>query len=296
MNTGAHYFLGADGGGTGCRARLEDAQGMVLGQGLSGPATTRLGIEAAWASIAKAFGAAIEEAGFAPAETARIHAGIGLAGIGRKGALEALRAIAHPFASIDFVSDGVGACLGAHSGRDGAIVIAGTGSIGLGFVEGRDLRAGGYGFPISDEGSGADLGLKAVQLALRAHDGRHERTALLAEVMQRFAGDPMEAVAWMDRASATDYAALAPMVMRHADQGDPVGRRIVQSAAEQIDTLVRVLFEKGAPRVTLLGGLASPLEPWLSPDVRRRLKPADGDAVSGAIILARRSLAQDQVR
>ncbi|ESY95131.1 N-acetylglucosamine kinase [Mesorhizobium sp. LNHC229A00] len=290
MNTEADYFLGVDGGGTGCRARVEDAQGTVLGQGLSGPATTRLGVEAAWASIAKAFGAAIEEAGFAPAETAKIHAGVGLAGIGRRGALEALRAIAHPFSGIDFVSDGIGACLGAHSGQDGAIVIAGTGSIGLGFVEGRDLRAGGYGFPISDEGSGADLGLKAVQLALRAHDGRHERTALLAEVMQRFAGDPMEAVAWMDRASATDYAALAPMVMRHADQGDPVGRRIVQGAAEQIDTLVRVLFEKGAPRVTLLGGLASPLEPWLSPDVRRRLKPADGDAVSGAIILAKRSV------
>ncbi|MBZ9869557.1 N-acetylglucosamine kinase [Mesorhizobium sp. BR1-1-9] len=290
MNNGrSDYFLGVDGGGTGCRARIEDAEGIVLGQGLSGPASMRLGIDAAWASVAKAFGAAIEEAGFGAAETTRIHAGIGLAGIGRKGALEALRAIAHPFASIDFVSDGVGACLGAHSGQDGAIVIAGTGSIGLGFVEGRDLRAGGYGFPISDEGSGADLGLKAVQLALRAHDGRHERTALLAEVMQRFENDPMQAVAWMDRASATDYAALAPMVMRHADQGDPAGRRIVQKAAAQIDTLVRVLFEKGAPRVTLLGGLASPLEPWLAPDVRRRLKPADGDAVSGAIILARRS-------
>ncbi|MBZ9951597.1 N-acetylglucosamine kinase [Mesorhizobium sp. BR1-1-15] len=291
MNNGrSDYFLGVDGGGTGCRARVEDAEGTVLGQGLSGPASTRLGIDMAWASVAKAFGAAIEEAGFGAAESARIHAGIGLAGIGRKGALEALRAIAHPFASIDFVSDGVAACLGAHSGQDGAIVIAGTGSIGLGFVEGRDLRAGGYGFPISDEGSGADLGLKAVQLALRAHDGRHERTALLAEVMQRFENDPMQAVAWMDRASATDYAALAPMVMRHADQGDPAGRRIVQKAAEQIDTLVRVLFEKGAPRVALLGGLASPLEPWLAPDVRRRLKAADGDAVSGAIILARRSL------
>ncbi|MER9581005.1 N-acetylglucosamine kinase [Mesorhizobium sp. M0276] len=288
------YFLGVDGGGTGCRARIEDSDGTVLGQGLSGPATTRLGIDAAWASVAKAFGTAVEEAGFGAAEIARTHAGIALAGIGRKGALEALRAIAHPFASIDFVSDGVGACLGAHSGQDGAIVIAGTGSIGLGFVDGRDLRFGGYGFPISDEGSGADLGLKAVQLALRAHDGRHERTALLAEVMQRFDDDPMEAVAWMDRASPTDYAALAPMVMRHADQGDPVGRRIVQSAAEQIDTLVRVLFEKGAPRVALLGGLASALEPWLSPDVRRRLKPADGDAVSGAIILAKRSVHRRQ--
>src|SRR6266498_3705361 len=117
MTAGAvppHYFLGVDGGGTGCRARVEDEAGTVLGQGLSGPATTRLGIDAAWASIAKAFGAAIEEAGFEAAEIARIRAGIGLAGIGRKGALEAFRAIAHPFASINFVSDGVGACLGAH--------------------------------------------------------------------------------------------------------------------------------------------------------------------------------------
>ncbi|MRX34935.1 N-acetylglucosamine kinase [Aminobacter sp. MDW-2] len=281
------FYLGVDGGGTGCRARIVDATGDVLGQGLSGPATTRLGIDVAWASIARAYGAAVEEAGFGAAELARTLAGIGLAGIGRKGALEALQALEHPFAAIGFTSDGMGACLGAHSGKDGAIVIAGTGSIGLGFVEGRDLRVGGYGFPISDEGSGADLGLKAVQLALRAHDGRHDRSALLTEVMQRFHNDPMEAVTWMDRATATDYAALAPTVMRHADQGDAAGRRIVQSAAEQIDTIVRTLFDKGAPRVTLLGGLASPLEPWLAPDVRRRLKPADGDAVSGAIILAR---------
>lgn len=283
-----HFYLGVDGGGTGCRTRIEDEAGRTLGQGLSGPATTRLGIEAAWASIMRAIDAAAEEAAFGEAELARTYAGVGLAGIGRKGALEALRAIAHPFAGLGFVSDGMAACLGAHSGKDGAIVIAGTGSIGLGFVEGRDLRVGGYGFPISDEGSGADLGLKAVQLALRAHDGRQDRSALLTEIMQRFMDDPMEAVAWMDRATATDYAALAPTVMRHADQGDAAGRRIVQSAAEQIDTIVRTLFDKGAPRVTLLGGLSSPLEPWLAPDVRRRLKPADGDAVSGALILSRR--------
>jgi glucosamine kinase len=284
------FFLGIDGGGTGCRARIEDEDGKVLGQGLSGPATTRLGIEQAWASIARAFGAAIEEAGFGDREVSLIHAGVGLAGIGRKGALEALQALANPFASIDFVSDGMGACLGAHSGKDGAIVIAGTGSIGLGFVDGRNLRVGGYGFPISDDGSGAELGLKALQSALRFHDGRQEGTALLAEIMHRFRNDPMEAVAWMDRSSATDYAALAPTVMRHADQGDAAARRIVQAAAENVDTLIRALFDQGAPRVSLLGGLASSLEPWLAPDVRRRLKDADGDAVSGAIILARKSV------
>ncbi|MGU3575260.1 BadF/BadG/BcrA/BcrD ATPase family protein [Brucellaceae bacterium C25G] len=280
------YYLGVDGGGTGCRARIEDSDGHVLGQGVSGPATTRLGIDEAWNSILRASQSAVEEAGLSN-KTDKIDVGIALAGLGRKGAHEALQAISHPFASVSFVNDGKGACLGAHSGRDGAIVIAGTGSVGLGFVNGQDLRVGGYGFPVSDEGSGAYLGLKAVQHALRAHDGRLEKTALLSEVMQRFNNDAMGVVAWMDQASATEYASLAPMVMRHADQGDAAARRIVQGAAGHVDALVRALFERGAPRVSLLGGLSTPLLAWLSPDVRRQLKPADGDAVSGAIILAK---------
>ncbi len=280
-------FLGVDGGGTGCRARIETGTGEVIGQGLSGPATTRLGIDAAWASITTAFSAAIDEARLGAADVAGMRAGIGLAGVGRKGALDALQALPHPFASVSFISDGMAACIGAHAGADGAIVIAGTGSIGIGRVGGRELRVGGYGFPISDEGSGADIGLQAVRLALRALDGRLERTALLSEILQRFRDDPFEATAWMDRASATDYATLAPLVMRHADQGDANGRRVVQHAAEQIDALVRTLFELGAPRIALLGGLSSAIEPWLSPDVRRRLKPPDGDAVSGALIEAR---------
>jgi glucosamine kinase len=289
MGDGVAFFLGVDGGGTGCRARVEDAHGQALGLGLSGPATTRLGIEKAWASITAAIMAALGEAALDPRHHT-IHAGIGLAGLGRKGALAALRSIEHPFASIAFISDALAACLGAHGGQDGAIVIAGTGSIGVGQVEGRELRVGGYGFPVSDEGSGADLGLQAVRLALLAHDGRAENTALLSEVMHRFADDPFEVIDWMDRASATDYATFAPVVMRHADQGDPAARQIVQSAAGQIDGLVRTLFAQGAPRVALLGGLSSAIEPWLAPDVRRRLRPADGDAVAGALILARRAV------
>lgn len=283
------YFLGVDGGGTGCRARIEDAAGRVLGQGLAGPAATRLGIEKTWDAIMAACAGALSEAGLGQEDLERIRVGVALAGLSRKGVLEALSERPHDFAGIDFVNDGMGACLGAHSGEDGAIVIAGTGSVGIGLVGTQELRVGGYGFPISDEGSGAFLGLNTVRSALRAHDGREERTALLAEVMKKFRQDPMEVVRWMDRATATDYASFAPAVLRHAEQGDPAARQIVQAAAGEIDTLVRALLAQGAPRVSLLGGLASPLEPWLAHDVRRRLKPADGDAVSGAILLAQRS-------
>ena len=59
---------------------------------------------------------------------------------------------------------------------------------------------------------------------------------------------------------------------------------------EQIDELVRGRFECGASRVALLGGLASPMQPWLAPDVQRRLVPVEGDAVDGALHLARRAV------
>ncbi len=40
----------------------------------------------------------------------------------------------------------------------------------------------------------------------------------------------------------------------------------------------------------LLGGLASSMQPWLAPDVQRRLVPVEGDAVDGALHLARRAV------
>lgn len=282
-------FVGVDGGGTGCRARIEDAKGELLGTGIAGPAALRIGIDRALAEVEKACRLALDEAGLGPDALGLVYAAVGLAGIGRKGVLEELIRRPHPFHSITYAHDATIACIGAHGGRDGGIVIVGTGSIGFAIIEGREIRIGGYGFPISDEGSGADLGLHAIRLALRAYDERAVGTSLTRELMNRFNNDPFEAVAWMDHATATDYATFAPLVLRYADAGDPVARRILRDAAEQVDELVRRLSECGAPRVALLGGLASSMEPWLSPDVQRRLVPVEGDAVDGALHLARRA-------
>jgi glucosamine kinase len=282
-------LIGVDGGGTGCRARIENAEGLVLGTGIAGPAALRVGIDRSLAEVEKACRAALEDAGLGADALDSVHAAVGLAGVGRKGALNALIQRPHPFRSVVYVHDATIACIGAHGARDGGIVIVGTGSVGFGVVSGREFRVGGYGFPISDEGSGADVGLHAIRLALRAYDERAVDSSLTRDVMMRFNNDPFEAVAWMDPATATDYATFAPLVMRHADAGDPVARRIVRDAAEQIDELVRRLSEHGASRIALLGGLASPMQPWLAPDVQRRLVPVEGDAVDGALHLARRA-------
>jgi glucosamine kinase len=283
----ASLFVGVDGGGTGCRARIEDSAGSVLGTGIAGPAALRLGVDRALAEVEKACRTALDDAGLDGGALPSMHAAVGLAGVGRKGLLEELERRPHPFFSVVYAHDATIACIGAHAGRDGGIVIVGTGSVAFAIVDGREFRAGGYGFPISDEGSGADLGLHAIRVALRAYDGRAVATKLTRDVMARFRDDPFEAVAWMDRGTATDYATFAPLVMRHADDGDPAARRIVRDAAEQIDGLVRRLAECGATRIALLGGLASSLQPWLAPDVQRRLVASEGDAVDGALRLAR---------
>jgi len=284
-------YLGIDGGGTRCRARIEDESGRVLGEASSGPATTRVGIEKAWRSIMEATEAAAAQAGLSYEDFARMQAAIGLAGLGRRGAEAALKNIAHPFATTVFITDGMAACPGAHSGADGAIVVAGTGSVGVGLIGGREIRIAGYGFPVSDEGSGADIGLQVVRLALRAADRRFELTPLLSEVLAAFDSDPYQAVAWSEEARATDYAAFAPIVMRHANFGDPVGRRIVERAADAIGDLLDLFLARGIDRLSLVGGLSDAITPWLTPDLRDRLKRPDADAAAGALLVARGRLA-----
>lgn len=284
-------YLGVDGGGTRCRARIEDEYGRLLGEAGSGPATTRIGIEKAWRSIMEASEAAAAKAQLSAKDFARINAAIGVAGLGRRGAQAVLQKIAHPFASTVFVSDGMAACLGAHSGADGAIVVAGTGSVGVGLLGGREIRIAGYGFPVSDEGSGADMGLQVVRLALRAADRRAELTPLLSEVLAAFDHDPYQAVAWSEEARATDYAAFAPIVMRHANFGDPIGRRIVERTADAIGDLLDLFLARGIDRLSLVGGLSEAITPWLTPDLRDRLKRPDADAAAGALLVARGRLA-----
>lgn len=288
-------FIGLDGGGTSCRARIEDHNGRYLGSGVAGAATTRLGVESSLAAMTKASLAAAQDAGLGPDALASMHAGAGLAGFGRQGIQEQLGAARHPFRSLVFASDAWIACLGAHDGQDGGIVIAGTGSIAFAIVNGREHRIGGYGFPISDEGSGAEIGLHAIRLSLRAHDGRIAHTSLSHDLMSRFSNDPLAVIAWAERASATEFASFAPRVLEHAENGDALAIRIVTNAAGQIGAMVSSLAGL-SPRVCLLGGLAAPLRRWLEPRVEQILTAPVHDAVAGALLLARRNAICERAR
>ena len=247
----------------------------------------RLGFEVVRDSIMAATAQTLAEAGLPQSVLSRTFAGIGLAGTGMAGARETLETWGHPFAGAWFEGDAYIAFLGAFGGIEGGIVVAGTGSIGIAYLD-KTIRVGGYGFPVSDEGSGAHIGVNALRHALRTLDGRAEASAFSKEVLARFSNNAAMVTHWMKNARPTDYASLAPLVAKHASAGDQAAHRIMQAAGTQIADLVQGLFKHAAPRVALVGGLAAALREYMPPEVASRLVAPEADPIAGGILLAKK--------
>ena len=280
------YYLGIDGGGSTCRARLQSADGRTLGEGRSGPANVRLGQDLAWGNILASMDGALKAAGLGREVLAQTTAGFGLAGYLKDADFDPAHPLGVAFASLHLASDAHTACLGAFDGGDGAIQIIGTGSCGYAIVNGVGRSQGGWGFAISEKASGAALGRDAIYAALEASDNLAVETPFTRAVLAEFGG-PVGAVDWSDSARPSDYAALAPMVLRYAKLRDPVALSLVRRMSADCATFILALVRLGAPRVVLLGGLAPEVRRWLTPNVVEYLAHPIGDALAGALLLAR---------
>ena len=175
-------LVGVDGGGTRCRARLCAASGARLADAVTGPANIRLGFKPAMIAVMSAIEQCLDQAGLSRRDLNRITACLALAGASEPTQLALARRNKYPFAQTILVTDAQAACVGAHRGGDGGVIIVGTGTIGWGERMGRQVRVGGWGLPVSDEGSGAWIGCEALRRVLWAHDGRIPWTGLLDEL------------------------------------------------------------------------------------------------------------------
>src|SRR5688500_1041297 len=124
----SELFLGVDGGGTRCRARLCDASLLKLAEAQAGPANIRLGLKEAFASVLDVTLKCLEQAHLSSQDLPRITACLALAGATEPADLAAATLYKQSFGRAILTSDAHAACVGAHDGRDGAVVIVGTGS------------------------------------------------------------------------------------------------------------------------------------------------------------------------
>jgi len=285
-NSGPQIFAGVDGGGTRCRVRLRDGEGRLLGEAVGGSANVRLGLDLVWANMLEAIDAALGQAGLDRSAFGQMSLGLGLAGISCAEDAAATIAAGPKVMRCEASSDAHTACLGAFSGRDGGIIISGTGSAAYGWVDRRAYEIGGWGFEVCDLGSAADLGREAIRAAISAEDGLTPSTAFTRAVIVHLGGTRGDVVHWVTGAKPRDYGALAPLVMHHAEKGDGTAVALVEKSAHDIGRYIARLHEIGAKRVALVGGMAPVFTPWLSSWARSVLAEPEHDALEGALLLA----------
>ena len=213
-----------------------------------------------------------------------IAVGLGLAGF--KGENDQTRvAAAFPgFGRVRAANDATTACVGAHAGADGGLIIAGTGSAAVARVRNNETIIGGRGFALGDDGSGSHIGLDAMRSAMRAYDQIGPDSALTQDLISHFNNDSVAMMNWALQAKPGDFGGFAPRVFEHAARHDPIALEIVQTAARAIGVLTRGVVALGAERVSLVGGVGEALRPYFEPDIAARLKPPLYDPTDGAIL------------
>lgn len=288
------FLVAIDGGGTTCRAALADRSGRVVGRGRCGAANIFTGSDTVAAAIVGAARAAFADAGLADADgtMARTPAFLGLAGL-NVGRRQERLAETLPFSAMRFVHDGTIALQGALGDGDGAIAIFGTGSAYVVRERGAERSAGGWGFAVGDQGSGAVLGRTLLQRTLLAHDGALAHTPLSRAVMERFSGDPEALVEFAQAAKPDAYGELAPMLFAFDARGDALARDILAQALADITAMLDAVLFEGCARLCLLGGLAGEYRTRLESRHRAILHEPLGDALSGAVQLGLRAFGDD---
>jgi glucosamine kinase len=281
-------YLGIDGGGSKCRAVIVSSDQQILGEGLSGPANPLRGMKVATDSILSATQQALSCAGLAFNDMSRLVAGAGLAGVNVPQYFQLFSDWQHPFKTLHLTSDLHIACMGAHQGGDGAVIIVGTGSCGLADVNGQLIELGGHGFPYGDNGSGAWFGMQLLHKVLLSLDKLAPQTMLADLLLQELAAaNAMELVAHFMHATPTTYAKFAPLVFVAAEAGDETALQLVQQGAGFIADIANRLLSIQPPRLSFIGGLAHKLLPYLPAQIQQQVTPALQTPELGAVWYAR---------
>jgi glucosamine kinase len=285
------WLIGVDGGGTGTRVALGDANGVELARAAAGPSGLGLGIARAWESIEAGCRAAFAQAGLA-FDWSHCVLGCGLAGVNNPDWLAEFRRQAPPVAGLAVESDAYTTLLGAHGGEAGVVVALGTGSIAAALdADGVCRIAGGFGFPSGDEASGAWFGLRAIRWAQQSLDGRAPFDGLAQALLAHtHATDRDSLIVWLCAANQTAYASLAPVVLAHREH--PFVAKLLAEAGEAIAQLILALDPSTTLPAALSGGLGQPLREWVPQAVRDRLRAPLADSTTGALTLARREAAR----
>jgi N-acetylglucosamine kinase-like BadF-type ATPase len=309
------YILGVDGGGSKTTAQIADTNGKKIAQAVSGSSSYKsVGVERATENLNAAVLGAIKNSNVS-GNISFISSCFGFAGNNTGKDPETYRKIVFNSKLSNYLNlKRTVICndtrLGLEAGSENTnkiILIAGTGSNCFGVNEdSKQAGATGWDYILADEGSGYQVGLKALRAIIKAYDGRGRETLLsetiLKEIKLKNISDIPE---WVHRMpfSKAKIGELAKTVCRTAGMGDKVSIDILtQEAKEAVISVITVAHKLGFKDknfdLVLVGGLFR-CEKYFKNILINRLKenfpkinfiPLKRNPVEGAIKIAIKKL------
>jgi N-acetylglucosamine kinase-like BadF-type ATPase len=238
-------YLGIDGGGTKTRCVLAD-ETVVLARVICGGSNMiRLGEAQAGEALRSAIQQVCSAARISPQQISATS--VGAAGAARTEISAKIRSLLGELAlrNVEVVGDTVIALESAFGAGPGIIAIAGTGSIVYGRdAAGHTARAGGWGFAVSDEGSGHWIGRRAISEVLNAYD-EGCKTALTNLIFQSWKIDSIDEL--IQHANSTpppDFPRLFALVLRATDEGDSLARALLSEAGSKLAALAAIVIRR----------------------------------------------------
>lgn len=233
-------FIGIDGGGTKTKCVLVNHNLKILAKtegGSSNPLT--VGTQKSSELIAKLIKSVINRG-----KVNRVDGiVIGAAGAGRKKNADELKKSVSVLLNrenisslfIKVVSDAEITVEGAFAGGNGAILIAGTGSIIWGKDKnGKIVRAGGFGRILGDEGGGYSIGKKAFNAAAKLFDSNNNNSILISLLKKNFGIVDLESLILKVYSEDFDIASAAGLIIKTAGSGDKFCRNILNEESSSL--------------------------------------------------------------
>lgn len=243
------YCIGVDGGGTKTLTYLGDMAGNILDSCVFGPSNYySSGLENTKNVFSSIVNYYCHNHQFNTSDLVFIS--LGLAGVDREMDKTVIRDIfveLNIYCDILVYNDARTALVGALGKDEGVIVVSGTGSIATGIRNGQLVRSGGWGHILADEGSGYDIGMKALKTIMKSYDGRLSYTAMTEKAIGLLKLDGVEDIIGFVHDPDTDkkkIAEIATVAIQGAKEKDMLAMAILDESVEALIELAKAVIQK----------------------------------------------------
>lgn len=236
------YVIGVDGGGTKTEAVAYDLDGKALATSLSGFGNLVNDKEKALNNIETSISELVNK--FGRDGLSGIYLGLAGCEVGNNAELVANRLKETFNIESSVMNDGELALKAILKGEDGVLVIAGTGSISFGIKDNKQVKCGGWGQLLGDEGSAYKVSIEAYKKMIKESDFGLERSAMSQEILEYLdLKEVDDLVGFIYSSTKDEIAKIGHIVSKHAELGDEEAIEILKTegvaiakAAERVYT------------------------------------------------------------